>query len=90
MLPQLYLIFRWPWSDLGDYETLPVHVYMHVCVCHIFKLSFISCLDMKISSPNMQRMFMAVKTCLLKIMVLILKKPHGCHSQLLESHWSKI
>ena len=49
-----------------------VCVCMNVCVCHIFKSSFISYSLMNISSPNLQRMFMAVKTCL-KIMALILK-----------------
>ena len=46
---------------------------MHVCVCHIFKSSFVSHSVMKISSPNLQRMFMAVKNMSGKITVLILK-----------------
>ena len=51
--------------------SMHVCVRMHVCFCHIFRSSFISYSVMKISSPNLQRMFMAVKTCLYKIMVLI-------------------
>ena len=55
-----------PRPGLEDYETLYVHVCacMHVFVCHILKSSFISHSFMKISSPNLQTMFMAVKTCL--------------------------
>ena len=48
-------------------------VCIHVCICHIFKSSFISHSVMKIFSPNLESMLIAVK-----IMVLILKK-HGRH-----------
>ena len=34
---------------------------MHVCICNILKSSFISHSVIKISLPNLQRMFMAVK-----------------------------
>ena len=52
---------------MGDYEMLLcvcacVCVCMHVCVCHIFNSSFISHSVVKISSPNLQKIFMAVKT----------------------------
>ena len=48
-------------------------VCMDVCICHILKSNFISHLIIKISSPHFQRIFMAVKTFLKKIMVLIKK-----------------
>ena len=86
------LISCWPRPGLGDYETASIHacmcVCMRVCVCHIFKSSFIFHSVMKISSPNLQRMFMAVKTCSVKNDGTHLKKKHGRHSALLENHWS--
>ena len=64
---------------LGDYETSSVHACRQVgecrgvCVCHIFKSSFMSHSVMKISSPNLQRMFMAVKNMSGKFRILNLK-----------------
>ena len=66
----------WPRLELGDYE-MPS---LRACVCcHIFKSSFISYLFMKILSLNLQRMFMAVKTCLQQFCTHF-KKQHGRHS----------
>ena len=39
-------------------------VSFYVFMCHVFIQTFISHLFMKIFSPNWQRMFIAVKTCL--------------------------
>ena len=47
------------WDIMKD---LPC-VCMHVCICHIFSKTYFS-LIINISSPYLQRMFMAVKTCL--------------------------
>ena len=51
-----------PRPGLEDYETPSMRVC--ACICHIFKSTVISLSFMKISTPNLQRMFMAVKTCL--------------------------
>ena len=45
-----------------------MHESMHVCFCHIFTSIVISHSFMKISSPDLQRMFMAVKICLQNIL----------------------
>ena len=48
---------------------------LHGCVCMCVCVTFLNqaLYLIQISSSNLQRMFMAVKTCLQKIMVLILK-----------------
>ena len=56
-------------------------------VCHVFAQTLISHSFMNISSPNMQGMFMAIKTCLCNFFCLILKKKqNGRHSQLFKNN----
>ena len=45
-------------------------VRLHVSVCQVFTQTFMSHLFTKISAPNLQGMFIAVKTCLCKILAL--------------------
>ena len=44
-------------------------VHMHVCLCHTLKSSFISHSVLKISSPNLHKMFMNVKDNMAAILI---------------------
>ena len=57
-------------------------VCVHVCVCHIFTSTFISHSFVKISSPSLQKMLMAMKTCA-KSFYTYFKK----HGRLFEDRW---
>ena len=62
-----------PW--FCDHEMPSMHTCMQACVCLLnFYKSFISHLFMKISSPNLQRMFMATEKIYLKKFCLHFKK----------------
>ena len=58
-------------------------MHARVCVCHIFTSTFISHSFMKMSSPNLLRIFTAVKMCLKKFCSHFKKTiwPVGHHSQ---------
>ena len=60
--------------------------YMYVCICQIFTSIFICHSFMKIPSPNLQRMFMALKHACEKFCPHFKKKKHGRHSRLFKNH----
>ena len=80
MILELHFNFSsWPRPWLRDYETPSVRAceYMHVCVCHIYKLSFISHSVMNVY--GFENMFV-------KNYGTYFKKQHSCHSRLLKNH----
>ena len=71
-------------QGLGDYETPSMHVCICVCVhvCTGWPLYFI---NLWITSPNLQRMVMAVKHVCRKFCTHF-KKQHGRHDPLFKNH----
>ena len=84
MLPQLHF-YLWPAKGQG-WEIMKRLPFICACVSlpHFNIYLYISFMK---TSSNLQKMIMAVKTSVDKI-VLFKKKKHGCHSQFFENHWN--
>ena len=70
--PKLH-IYLPPVTEGRGWEIIKCLLYVRACICpsirHVFTLTLISHLFIKISSPNLQGKFMAMKTGLYKILV---------------------